>query len=330
MRWTTLLDEPVELASVQDVFARGDAIIQSRPTADTLFETWERNHWDPYAISFEQDHDEWHALPQWFRSKLSDVIQTFVIGEHTGLDLLSPVLAGATTEVGLRFLGTQVADEARHSVFMFRLTNALWSSSDSESTMLSNAWDSLSPSYRELNRIESTLARATLTNATDYDAWLRQVTMFHMVTEGVLAYHGQRMLTSTLQKSGKLPGITRGFLAMGRDEARHVAFGLEMLREARREGRQDEILGVLDRILPYAITVDYYDAKMPARDWRTAAHTRQQLLAAAERRMRQIGINGRIAQSLADTANENADKVLTSFGFDLVETPQQASLRTRQ
>ncbi|WP_431030788.1 hypothetical protein [Plantibacter sp. RU18] len=96
-------------------------MIASRPTADTLFETWERNHWNPYEITFEQDHDEWAALPGWFREKLTGVLQTFVIGEHTGLDLLSPVLAGATSEVGLRFLGTQVADEARHSVFMFLL-----------------------------------------------------------------------------------------------------------------------------------------------------------------------------------------------------------------
>ncbi|HXH33180.1 MAG TPA: hypothetical protein VNJ54_02080 [Plantibacter sp.] len=188
--------------------------------------------------------------------------------------------------------------------------------------MLSNAWSSLSPSYRELNNIESTLAKATLSGPADYDAWIKQVTMFHLVTEGVLAYHGQRMLTNTLQKSGRLPGITRGFLAMGRDEARHVSFGLEMLRVALKEGRQDEILHTLELILPYAVTVDYQDPDMPARDWRTALHTRRQLLEAANRRMRQIGLDRETANAVTADADRRADDVLVSFGFGLVGANQ--------
>lgn len=317
MRWTTLLDEPTDTrGGAHLVFRRGEAVIASRPTPTALFESWEKHHWDPFAITFEQDHDEWSQLPSWLRGRIEPVIRMFVIGEHTGLDLLSPVLAGAPAETDLRFLATQVADEARHSEFMFRLVRALWPDSRSEAAMLSDAWSGLSPSYTELNMIESSLAQALLRTPASYDAWVQQVSMFHLVTEGMLAYFGQHALTSMLQRSARLPGITQGFLNMGRDEARHVSFGLAALRVALQEGRSDEICGTLARTLPLAVTVDYTSPSVSAADLRDARRSRQHLSRLAVRRMAQLGLSDELVESIDRGVQIEADALLLERGFD--------------
>lgn len=318
MRWSTLLDEPTDTRErAGRVFSRGEAVITSRPTATALFESWEKNHWDPFAITFEQDHAEWNSLPEWLRGRIETIIKTFVIGEHTGLDLLSPVMAGATSETGLRFLGTQIADEARHSEFMFRLVRALWPDSTSESVMLSEAWASLSPSYRELNTIECSLAKAVLRSPSNYDAWVRQVSMFHLVTEGMLAYFGQHALTSALQRSKRLPGVTQGFLNMGRDEARHISFGMDALRTAIYDGRSDEILDTLSQVLPLAVTVDYADSSAGVADLRAATRTRQHLSRLAARRLSQIGLDRNIVEATMLQTQKRATEILTQRGFHI-------------
>lgn len=310
MRWTTLLDEPVNLTDSKTVFEQGERVIASKPTARILFETWELNHWDPHQISFEADVRDWLVLPASFRSKITRVLQAFIIGEHTGLDLLSPVLAGAPSEVDLRFLATQVADEARHSVFMFKLSQALWPDGLSEKEILESAWRSLTPSYRSLNDIESSLARATLADPANYDGWIRQVTMFHFVTEGVLAYYGQQSLTRVLEKSKRLPGIKQGFSAMGRDEARHVSFGLGMLREGIQAGKSDEILDVLRTILPFAVTVDYTEGTMLPIELIAAHKGQAALLNFAHRRLVQIGLDRQLAESFMRDVGVRANKIV--------------------
>lgn len=316
MRWTTLVDEPTDLTGpAKEVFRRGEAVISSQPTAGRLFGTWERNHWNPFEISFERDHFQWQRMPEWLRARLSNVIRTFVIGEHTGLDLLSPVLAGATTESGLRFLATQVADEARHSAYMIRLVEALWGSVDSEPALLSEAWESLSPSYRRLNEIESGLAKDTLQRPGNYDSWIRQVTMFHLVTEGMLAYFGQHSLTDALERARVLPGVKQGFLAMGRDEARHISFGMEAIRTAVDEGRRDEILHTLMKVLPLAITVDYFPADTPGTTMDEAIRTRQALSTLAARRLTQIGLERPLVESVMTEVQSKADRVVEQMGY---------------
>ncbi|MGH3690540.1 MAG: ribonucleotide-diphosphate reductase subunit beta [Microbacterium sp.] len=311
MRWTTLLDEPTQLTGpAKTVFRQGEEVIASQPTAARLFETWEKNHWNPFEISFERDHAQWQRMPEWLRARLSTVIRTFVIGEHTGLDLLSPVLAGATTESGLRFLATQVADEARHSAYMLRLVEALWGSMGSESVLLSEAWEGLSPSYRRLNEIESGLARDTLQGPGNYDSWIRQVTMFHLVTEGMLAYFGQHSLTDALERSRVLPGVKLGFLAMGRDEARHISFGMEAIRTAMDEGRRDEVLHTLTEILPLAITVDYFPDGTPGASDDDALRTRRALSTLAARRLTQIGLERPLVDSVMKDVQTQADRHL--------------------
>ena len=61
-------------------------------------------------------------------------------------------------------------------------------------------------------------------------AQARALTTYCLIVEGLLADTGQRVLREALEKRRLLPGLTAGLVLVNRDEARHVAYGLHVLR----------------------------------------------------------------------------------------------------
>jgi ribonucleoside-diphosphate reductase beta chain len=56
------------------------------------------------------------------------------------------------------------------------------------------------------------------------------ITTYHLLVEGYLALTGQRTLLRQFRSARILPGFTAGFIAVTRDESRHVGFGVLALR----------------------------------------------------------------------------------------------------
>lgn len=261
-RWSTLLLDDASLAQmpelpVDDVLRHADVVTAQRMKPQALYERWEKQQWSAQAIDLEQDRVDYEKrLPRSARKSLEESIATFIIGEYTGLDLLAPILTGAPEEIDHLYLGTQIADETRHTQLMLRLGEEVLGLDPDPKRMLVQAWNLCTPPHRALSRLETEIIREVQERPADYETWLRTVTLFHLISEGVLALVGQRAIVQSLHEVPLLPGVKAGFTAMCRDESRHVSFGLHALRQGVREGHADAIRDVIEQAAPLALAIE--------------------------------------------------------------------------
>ncbi|WP_424890426.1 ribonucleotide-diphosphate reductase subunit beta [Streptomyces sp. XH2] len=261
-RWSTLLLDDASLAQMPDlpvdhVLHHADVVTAQQPKPQALYERWEKQQWNAQAIDLEQDRLDYEKrLPKSARKALEESIATFIIGEYTGLDLLGPILTGAPDELDHLYLGTQIADETRHTQLMLRLGEEVLGLDADPKRMLVQAWNMCTPPHRELSRLETEVIREIQERPSDYGRWLRTVALFHLISEGVLALVGQRAIVQSLHNVPMLPGVKAGFTAMCRDESRHVSFGLHALRQGVREGYADDICDMIEQAAPIALRIE--------------------------------------------------------------------------
>lgn len=62
------------------------------------------------------------------------------------------------------------------------------------------------------------------------EALLRAVVLYHVYVEGVAAESGYSLYYALFERSGRFPGLERGIHLIQRDEERHIAFGVHVLR----------------------------------------------------------------------------------------------------
>lgn len=294
-RWSTLLLDHASLSEMpmlpaSSVDQHFTAVAERRPTPRSLYERWEQQQWSASDIRLEADRTEWQSrIRSPVRKKIGDLIMSFLVGEYTGLDLLSPIMLSCPDEASLEFLGTQVADETRHNRLMMRLAEEVLGLSGGPRAMLTTAWNSLTPAHRGLNALETGLVGDLRTCPGDGERWVRALTLFHLITEGVLALRAQRMVVTVLRRFSVLEGTMAGFTAMLRDEARHVNFGLHSLRLAVRQGHEEAVFDVVDQALPLIIRIDIPEDSEQADP--SAVKTGASILAELLLRLRQAGMS---------------------------------------
>ncbi len=291
-RWSTLLMDEARLADLgrlpsEEIASHADRVIDTRPSSRSLYRRWEQQQWSAEDVALERDLGAWTRLPGSVRTRLERLLVNFLVGEYTGLDLLGPLLTACPDEDSLIYLGTQLADESRHTRLMHRLGTELLGLPADLDAALPEAWSRITPAQHELSAVECDLVGRLSTDRPSYEDWIRAVAVFHLVTEGVLALHAQRTLVASLRPDGLLPGLRAGFAAMTRDEARHVAYGMQALRQGLAEGLEEAVVDVLVTTLPLAVLVEHDDG-VPAARVRPVALA---LEAEAVRRMRQLDIS---------------------------------------
>jgi ribonucleotide reductase beta subunit family protein with ferritin-like domain len=290
-RWSTLLLDSADLlhlprVPLRDVTGHSDRIFDQRLGPMALYRRWDVQQWSVDRVPLAADRETFDALPETARARIRHLLHTFVVGEYTGLDLLGPILAGCPDEQSLIYLGTQVADESRHTVLLARIAAEILGLDDDLRHLLPTIWAGMTPTHRRLSEIEADLVRDLAAKPGDYERWLRAVTHFHLITEGILALYGQRNLIRGLRHRGVLPGLQAGFIAMSRDESRHVSYGLHALRQGLREGYHDAVVDVLEQCAPLAIHIEQR-SDVPTASARRAA---RELSREFERRLRQLDL----------------------------------------
>jgi ribonucleoside-diphosphate reductase beta chain len=243
-------------ASREAMTIGAEAPIAGRDAPRALYARWERQHWSAEAVSLEADRERWARLSPTRRKQVDETLRRFFIGEYTAVDHMTALSAGAPDGESLLYLATQGADETQHYRFVERAACELLDLPPASiEDMLAASWERATPGLRELTLLEAAYARGVCAHPSDYAAWLRLVTVFHLVTEGVLAFQAQRAMIRAVRREG-LRGLEAGFLAMTRDEGRHVAFGLHALRQGVAEGYADDISEVLERAVPALVTIN--------------------------------------------------------------------------
>ncbi len=222
-----------------------------------LFNLWERQQWSVQDLDFTQDRIDWNERisPEERRMRLYG-LSGFFLGEQRVAKELGPMMRAVPDEDMRIFLCTQIADEARHVAFFDRFYSEVGIlEADTLDQRLEKTGAHVNSDFTELfdvalkNRVDRLAVEPE-----DLETLVEAITIYHMVTEGMLALTGQHFIISYNEEVGTLPGFVEGFNNVARDEHRHVAFGALFLRDmANRDDRfRVAIQRTLEEVLPIA------------------------------------------------------------------------------
>jgi ribonucleoside-diphosphate reductase beta chain len=292
-------------ARVQSPPASGDPAESPRPRRGLLgygelYALWERSNWRAHELDFSLDREHWLATPAEAQSHTAFSLGSFYVGEERVTADLAPFLLAAPSGEVEAFLCTQLVDEARHAVFFDRwMAEVMGLEADDlrgrlreiEEALLGGPWHFLfDDSLREIaNRIKA--------RPDDLRLFVEGIVTYHIVTEGVLAMPGQRVIIEYTAEHGLYPGFNKGFRLVEQDEHRHIAFGVRFLKDVCEE--HPEMRGVivrrLEELLPMAAEVFTPPEADDPVDWVSYGHHSSQVYGfayqALKRRMAMIGVD---------------------------------------
>jgi ribonucleoside-diphosphate reductase beta chain len=265
---------------------------------EQLYALWERQNWRAHELDFSVDREHWLISPGEAQRHTAFSVGSFYVGEERVTADLAPFLLAAPSGEVEAFLATQLVDEMRHAVFFDRWASevmGLESGSfrerllEIEDRML-GPWHFLfDDSLREIaNRIKD--------RPDDLELFVEGIVTYHMVTEGVLAMPGQRIMIEYTADHDLYPGFNKGFSLVEQDEHRHIAFGVRFLKDVCDE--RPEMKGVivrrLEELLPKAAEVFCPPEADDPSDFVSYGHHSSQIYGfayqALKRRMAAIGI----------------------------------------
>ncbi len=209
--------------------------------------------WDPAALDFSRDRDDWLRLTDVQREALLQLTSLFQAGEESvTLDLL-PLIQVIAAEGRLEeelFLTSFLWEEGKHTEFFRRVLDEICV----ETGDLSHFH---SPSYRRLFSEELPAAMGALVDDPSPAAQARAVVTYTMIVEGVLAETGYYSYFETLEQNDLMPGLREGVGKLKQDESRHIAYGVYLLARLLAEDPSlwDGVVARMNELLPLALGV---------------------------------------------------------------------------
>src|SRR5919201_1012036 len=204
--------------ALQDAADRGEAHLL---TYRELYELWERQQWAVQDLDFSQDRIDWHErIDAEERVARMYGLSSFFIGEQRVAVELGPIMRAVPDEDMRVFLGTQIADEARHVMFFDRFYSEVGIlEADGLEERLEATAQHLNPEFSTFfdeqlhDRVDRLAAEPE-----DTETLVEAITIYHMVAEGMLALTGQHFIIDYNEREGTLPGFVEGFNNVARDD----------------------------------------------------------------------------------------------------------------
>ena len=296
--------------SVEEVEAQMDRLLAPEIDCASLYRRWERQQWAVSDLDFQTDVQHWENLPPSTRQVMQNTMTLFFIGEQAVTDTLAPLLHAAPYEDERIFLATQIADEARHTVFFQRFFEEVLGVGGGLHAALEAIGPRTSEGFRKIFEHQLVDAMDLIRREPHNEvAWVEGVVTYHLIIEGYLALTGQRTLLRTLRNVGMMPGFVAGFTAVARDESRHIGFGVLALR--RRIAKEPEMARVVTRkvlelLEPAVRTAVAPDRRLPIEDPRDVPpplrvhgmELREFALSSLAKRLRAAGVSELAAQGV--------------------------------
>ena len=281
----------------------GDPAESKRPRGglmsyEQLYALWERQNWRAHELDFSVDREHWLVSPAESQRHTAFSIGSFYVGEERVTADLAPFLLAAPSGEIEAFLATQLVDEMRHAVFFDRFANEVMGlESGSFRARLLEIEDRMLGPWRFLfDDSLRDIAGRIKAKPDDLELFVEGIVTYHMVTEGVLAMPGQRIMIQYTADHDLYPGFNRGFRLVEQDEHRHIAFGVRFLKDVceERPEMKQVILRRLTELLPKAAEVFCPPEADDASDFFSYGHHSSQIYGfayqALKRRMAAIGI----------------------------------------
>jgi ribonucleoside-diphosphate reductase beta chain len=196
-----------------------------------LFEHWERTRWSLGDLTYDVDRASFEQLDDAGRDRMRFLFAHRFDGESIVAGLMTPFVAAAPDlDVGL-LMSTQLVDEMRHVKAIVRIYEEVFGVSGGMPVVQALADEARDPATAQLyDRLESWIE--ALAADPSPDAYLRAVTAYHIVGEGVVARVSTQLSTPLFQTWGEFPGILAGQRLVSRDESRHIGIGVTYARRA--------------------------------------------------------------------------------------------------
>jgi ribonucleoside-diphosphate reductase beta chain len=223
---------------IDDVLLFIDRGLENMPSYMDLYRRWESQQWAVSDLDFGPDRENWLSASQLDKDATLWGRRLFFTGEERVTATLAPfVWAAPTPEIEV-FLSTQMADEARHTVFFDRWwREVVQTEAPDMRSLLEQVRPDVNEGYNTLfyERLPG-IAQRMASDPRDLDAFIEGITIYHIVVEATLALTGQRFELESMREMGLTHfGFYQGFTAVARDESRHVNFGIKVLQEAVRQ-----------------------------------------------------------------------------------------------
>jgi ribonucleoside-diphosphate reductase beta chain len=234
-------------------------------TYEQLFALWEKRNWRSHELDFSVDREQWVASPTEAQKDTAWSLSSFYVGEERVAADLAPFVLAAPSGEAEAFLATQLVDETRHAVFFDRWASEVMAlSADDMRSRLQEAEETMiGPWHFVFDDSLRDVAQRMMRKPDDLELFVEGIVIYHMVTEGVLAMTGQRVILQYMSDHDIYPGFQKGFSLVEQDEHRHIAFGVRFLRDvvAERPEMREVILRTLTTMLPEAarVFVPYYE-----------------------------------------------------------------------
>ena len=265
---------------------------------EQLYALWERQNWRAHELDFSVDREHWLVSPAESQRHTAFSIGSFYVGEERVTADLVPFLLAAPSGEVEAFLATQLVDEMRHAVFFDRWASEVMGlESGSFRSRLNEIEDRmLGPWHFLFDDSLREIANRIKDRPHDLELFVEGIVTYHMVTEGVLAMPGQRIMIEYTAEHGLYPGFNQGFSLVEQDEHRHIAFGVRFLRDVcdERPEMKDIVLRTLTTLLPQAAEVFVPPEADDPSDFVSYGHHSSQIYGfayqALKRRMAAIGI----------------------------------------
>ncbi|HYZ92911.1 MAG TPA: SCP2 sterol-binding domain-containing protein [Actinomycetota bacterium] len=197
-----------------------------------LYYRWERTNWSVQELDFAPDLADWVALGPDVTERLLWVMSMFFHGEECVTATLAPWVNSAPTEEMQLFLSTQLADEARHTVFFDRFFSEVVSVPGDLNARLDWCRPRVTPGFEKLFfEMLPAISKEVGDNPRDPVVFARGIAMYHILLEGALAVPGQKYILAFCRDRNVLPAFRSGFTAVARDESRHVGAGVRILQD---------------------------------------------------------------------------------------------------
>lgn len=292
---------------------------------DRLYRLWEENNWSAKNLDFSQDARDWQEkLTEQQRRTILWNYAMFLDGEESVTVTLAPFMNAAPRYEDRVFLATQIADEARHHVFFDRFLREVCHIGQDYRSTLEETRPQLTWGYRqvfnELDRVSDHLRL----HPKSLPLLAQGVAIYHLVIEGMLAHTGQHYLRDFSATAGVFPGFGEGINLIARDESRHIAFGIQLLRELVSESAacKAAALEILELVLPWTAGV----FTPPAHNWEYVnclGYTPQEVFAfglrSIETKLHRAGIEPSEVRALVKIGHINPPEEQADRLFDLIE-----------
>jgi ribonucleoside-diphosphate reductase beta chain len=228
------------------------------PSYTALYRRWEEQPWGVYALDLRADQQRWRSATGAERNSLTALARTVFVGFHHTearvTDALAPYIRAMPREDQRLFLATQLADEARHTVFFDRYCREVLGGAPAElggAPRGGRPWPETGIG-RLAGEVLPAAAERLRAHPEDEAVLVEAVTVYHLIVEATVALTYQRLLLRFFKRLGGFPGFCAGMAGLLRDEVRHVLFGTRFLREMvhKDAGHGATVMRCVARLLP--------------------------------------------------------------------------------